>query len=118
MSETSAIVSPLLKLLQAWPGISARRNTPGGSKRKGHWVSSGTVEGTPDITGILAPHGRAFAIECKMPKTGRLSPAQQQWADEFVQLGGYYACIGTVVHGIEFIKVWQRKENEKSRLSA
>jgi len=116
MSETSSIVSPLLKLLQAWPGVSAQRNHQGGSSRRGQWIRTASKDkGRPDITGVIAPHGRAFSIECKMPKTGRISDDQKKWRDNFEQLGGFYAIITTVSQGVGWIRYWQDKEQQRKQ---
>ena len=47
------------------------------------------VEGQTDISGILAPTGRAVGIEVKAAD-GRTSPAQDRWREMFVRQGGIY----------------------------
>lgn len=44
------------------------------------------LNGVPDILGIL-PNGKFLGIEVKRPKTGKVSPDQQEFIDRAVSLG-------------------------------
>lgn len=47
------------------------------------------IKGSPDILGIVGPHGRALGIEVKTG-VGRLSPQQKAWRRVFEAKGGLY----------------------------
>ena len=111
MSETSSITTPLLKLLQAWPGVLAWRNNSGvmGARH----IRFGLGIGSPDIVGILAPTGRMFGLECKVSRSGIISKAQAAWASDFENAGGLWMCIVTVIQGVDIVKHWQRGEQQR-----
>ena len=118
MSETSSITSPLLKLLQAWPGVLAWRNNSGTAPRRngrGGRLTYGLGTGSPDIVGIIAPTGRMFGLECKVSRGGVISKAQASWASDFEIQGGLWLCIVTVEQGFDIVKCWQRGEQQRKR---
>ena len=47
------------------------------------------VCGQPDITGIIGPNGRYFAVECKTGK-GKQTPDQAAWQAKVESMGGKY----------------------------
>lgn len=64
------------------------------------------MPGVSDLIGILpsnpdqCPSGRFLAIECKRPKGGRLSEAQEQFLARVNELGG----VGIVVDSLESLE--------------
>ena len=60
----------------------------------GHDVSRvryGLAAGSSDLVGVLAPHGRWFALELKTA-SGRVTPEQTQWLSLVRRMGGF-ACV-------------------------
>jgi hypothetical protein len=53
---------------------------------------AGLGEGTPDLVGILPPHGRTFAIEAKAA-TGRVSPEQVRCHKRWRAAGAFVAVV-------------------------
>lgn len=84
MSETSAVVRPLLDALEA-AGVYADRNQAGKVKVRGGWMQLHKA-GTPDVGGHLEPSGRAYFVECKLGK-GKERESQQAWREMAVARG-------------------------------
>lgn len=61
----------------------------------GRSYRAGLVPGAADLIGVLAPHGRLFALEVKTA-TGRISPEQKLWASLVRDHGGFVATIRSV----------------------
>jgi hypothetical protein len=64
MSETSEIVTPLVRAINEIPGCWALRVNSGRVAVRRGWLHL-APENTPDIIGHI--RGRHFAIECKVP---------------------------------------------------
>ncbi|WNA15555.1 hypothetical protein [Acinetobacter phage HFM1] len=60
------------------------------------------VKITPEMVGSYI--GVACAMEFKVPKTGRLSEDQKNWARKFSECGGKYAVIRSPDEAKEFIE--------------
>lgn len=71
------------------PGLKLWRHNVGAAKDKRGALIRFGMAGQPDIMGVLGPHGRFVAIECKSP-TGRIGPAQANWRAAFEPLGILY----------------------------
>jgi len=54
----------------------------------------GHKAGTPDITGFIAPYGRAFGIELKVGKNGQ-TDSQKVYEARSKELGGVYFVVRT-----------------------
>ena len=76
MSETSAVVTPLIDALLS-VGIYADRYNAGRVPTRNGWVHLHRA-GTLDVGGELHG-GRAFYVECKIAK-GKLRETQVEWA--------------------------------------
>ncbi len=86
MSETSAVVKPILDYC-AKSGIMAfRRNVAGVRKMRGSWVKLG-VKGQADIWLILKG-GRHGECECKLPGE-ELNEDQKQWLEDCARQGAF-----------------------------
>lgn len=60
-------------------GVMVLRNNVGVAKMPGGFVRYGLGVGSPDLVGIVPPHGRFIGIEVKRPKKSRIGKAQEQW---------------------------------------
>lgn len=79
----------ILAYLETRADVWCARSNTGAAHFGSAFVKFG-VSGAPDIQGLMAPHGRAMAVECKREKGGGLSEAQIRWRDNFVAFGGLY----------------------------
>ncbi len=84
----SAVVSACLVALSAQPGVRVFRNNTGAIKMDHRMVRFG-LAGSADILGIIAPHGRVLAVECKSA-TGRQSKQQSIFQRVIERHGGLY----------------------------
>ena len=81
------------------PDIRLWRNNSGLFwTRNGQRVRA-SVEGAPDLIGLMLPQGRFLGIECKS-LTGRLSPVQKAFGEMIVRMGGLY-CVARSVNDVE-----------------
>jgi hypothetical protein len=76
-------------------GIFHWRMSVGAVKIGKRFVRFG-VPGLPDFIGVC-PGGRFLGVECKAPKTGRLTQLQARFLDKVNELGG----VGIVVDGVD-----------------
>lgn len=71
-------------------------------------VIQSAPNGTPDLLGVLAPHGRALAIEVKAPK-GRQREEQQAFQRAWEARGGLYILARSVDDVLS--RIDQKEEN-------
>lgn len=90
MKEETSIQNAIIKKLTEYqPNIVFWRNNTGVLIDKtGRPVRFGLV-GSADIIGIIAPHGRWLAIECKTA-TGKQRPEQKNFEAMIKKMGGVY----------------------------
>ncbi len=105
MSETSAIVKPILDYCEQSGILAWRNNTAGVRKIHGSYINLGKA-GMPDILGVLRG-GRAFACECKLPGE---EPDEKQtaWLRGFALVGGFAFWVTSLDEFIEAIDKAQR----------
>lgn len=88
------------------PGVRVVRNTTGFDERAR--ARYGLGKGGADLVGIVAPFGRAIAIEVKAPGA-RTDPAhakrQEAWRLAFMRLGGF-ACVAMSVEDADAFVRW------------
>jgi hypothetical protein len=99
-SETASVTAPLLKALNAIPGVHFTRINSGGYRGR----TIGAPEGTPDLMGSV--NGKAAVIETKAPG-GKLSKPQREWYQAHGHLY-LYGIATSVVDGVELVKGWMR----------
>ena len=104
MSETSDIVTPTLKAIARLGCIAWRVNSGG---RRGRVTLA--PAGTPDILGVLAPSGRLFGLEAKLPG-GKPTEAQRAWHAAAIRDGVRVAVVHSVEEAIRTVTEWQRQE--------
>lgn len=79
------------EILSAWgasPHLRIWRQNTGVAQMAGRSVRFGTP-GTPDILGLMLPHGRMLGIECKSAR-GRQSEEQRSFERMMKAFGGLY----------------------------
>lgn len=81
----SIVLDGYLRYLEARQIYHWRNNTGAVQIAPGRFMRFGKV-GSSDILGIL-PGGRLLCVECKAPKSGRLSPEQKQFLADVRELG-------------------------------
>ena len=91
------LTSRVIKALNQIPGVIAWRRSVG---RRGH-IKFG-ITGEADCQGVIAPHGRMWAIELKMPG-GERSSEQVAWAESVIALGVPYLCTESYDEAIAFV---------------
>ncbi len=91
------LTSHVLKALNQIPGVKAVRRSVG---RRGY-IKFGET-GEADVQGVVAPLGRAFAIELKMPGQ-EPDPHQVVWAAQVVALGVTYGVATSVQEALEVV---------------
>lgn len=104
MSETSDIVTPALKAIARLGCIAWRVNSGG---RRGRVTLA--KAGTPDILGVLAPSGRLFGLEAKMPGK-KPTDVQRAWHETAIASGVRIAVVHSVAEAVEVVREWQRQE--------
>lgn len=104
MSETSDIVTPTLKAIARLGCIAWRVNSGG---RRGRVTLA--KAGTPDILGVLAPSGRLFGLEAKMPGK-KPTEVQRAWHEAAIASGVRIAVVHSVAEAVEVVREWQRQE--------
>lgn len=82
------------------PDLTLWRNNTGGVETTGRGgrdrlVRYGLCRGSADLVGILGPHGRLLALECKTA-TGRTTPEQDLFLDLVRSRGGFAAVVRSV----------------------
>lgn len=92
MSETSEIVTPLVKAINAIPDCFALRVNAGKVAVRGGWMHL-APEDTADIIGHV--RGRFFAFECKVP--GKKPDAGQE---AFLERQGRAGCLVAAVTSV------------------
>lgn len=68
-------------------GAVVWRNNQGRIHKGGRMIVFGLGKGSGDLIGITV-FGRFLSIECKLPKTGRVSDDQKDWRDMINGRGG------------------------------
>lgn len=107
MSETSDIVTPALKALKRLNVIAWRMNSGG---RRGRVTLA--PAGTPDILGVLAPSGRLFGLEAKLPG-GKPTPVQAEWHARAQGSGVLVATIHSAADAVRVVTEWQQRERSE-----
>ncbi len=88
MSET-ALVKAILLHIGSRPDVRVYRNNTGCLiDDRGRPVKFGLI-GSADIIGLIAPHGRFLAIECKT-QSGKQSDQQRKYQQMIESMGGIY----------------------------
>lgn len=101
MSETSSIVTPLIKALNAVPGVFAHRVFTGtAAVRRGYL--HGAEKGTPDIH--VTVRGMSLWFEAKAPKGGRVSPEQLEQHERLRRAGARVEVVTSVAEGIAVVR--------------
>jgi len=93
MSETSEIVGPAIKALNAIPGVVAYRVFTGKAKVRGGYVN-GAPEGFPDIGVVI--RGRPIYLEAKLEAGGITSLEQLKMHDRLRRAGAEVHLIKSV----------------------
>lgn len=75
--------------------LALYRNQVGHCAVDGRHITYGLGKGSPDLVGILAPHGRWFCLEIKTER-GRVSDEQAMWHDCARRRGAYVAVVRSV----------------------
>lgn len=93
-------VAQLLAIYQAQGKLQFQKNYNGGrfDPKRGVYLlpkGAGRVEGVPDFTCSVAPHGRTVHLECKAG-TGRQTEAQKTFQRTAVLVGARYIVIRSV----------------------
>lgn len=108
MTETSSITNPLIRALNAIPGVKSGRANAGSPVFR----YKGAEPGTPDIYGCA--NGRAFLIECKDPegKTSKARAATQRRVQgEWAAAGAaVFPNVQSVAEGLALIRALMRSE--------
>ena len=89
------------------PDLALFRNQVGTVCVDGRWIKHGIGVGSPDLIGILAPHGRWFCLEIKSP-TGRVSAEQSQWHMMARGKGAHVAVVRSVDEALEELEKCRR----------
>ena len=97
MSETSDIVTPALKAIARLGCIAWRVNSGG---RRGRVTLA--KAGTPDILGVLAPSGRLFGLEAKLPGK-KPTDVQRAWHETAIASGVRIAVVHSVAEAVEVV---------------
>lgn len=71
------------------------------------------ARGVPDRI-VIAPGGRAMAVELKRPSGGRLSPAQKRWRDDLADRGVNWLLVRDRA-GVESVALWVRASADDIR---
>ncbi len=82
-----SVLERVLTALRSQPGVWAMRNTVGGTRTVGGYVTYGLGTGSPDIVAIVAPHGRWVCCEVKRPKASEPTEEQLEWIARARSLG-------------------------------
>lgn len=98
------ILRAILKRLGTEPDLRIFRNTVGFTKEGSRSIAYGLGKGSPDLVGILAPHGRWFALEVKSA-TGTLRKEQRVWLGMIRALGGHAAVVRSVEDAVYELNV-------------
>lgn len=107
----ATIESQIREALGALPDVRLWLNEVGVDElRTGRWIHYGLANGSADLIGMLAPHGRFLSIEVKKPG-GRVRSDQFAWAKMIVAAGGFAALVRGVDDAIEAIEAARRGES-------
>ncbi len=82
-----SVLARVIAALKAQPGVHAMRNSVGGTRTVGGYVTYGLGTGSPDIVCIVAPMGRWVCIEVKRPKDSDAEEHQLAWLERARSLG-------------------------------
>ncbi len=99
-TKESPVVKAVLVYLYHRPDVIAWRNNTGAYKtEEGQYIRYG-YKGSADILGVIAPHGRFLAVECKgVDEKGRLQKQtddQKHFQQEVEAKGGLYILAGCI----------------------
>ena len=97
MNEKSSVTNPLRKAIEARGHVAM----------KYHGSVYG-VKGHSDIYGFLAPSGRAFFIECKVPGK-KPTPEQAAFLERMERTGAFANWVDSVDGGVALIEYWATK---------
>lgn len=103
--KEAAVLRDVKRTLDVLGILYIRNNSGAVQVRPGKFMSFGSP-GSADIIACTRG-GRFLAIECKAPKTGRMSELQRDWLDKVNTMGG----IGIVVDSVKSLHE-QLKEAE------
>lgn len=98
------LTSAFLKAANQIPGVMANRRSVG---RRGY-IKFG-ISGEADCQGWVAPNGKGWAVEFKMPG-GERSPEQVAWALSVQAVGVAYLCTESYDEALEFVRAIVRQE--------
>lgn len=101
MSET-AIVHGCLLALNRLAGVRAWRNNSGAVRIDTAFVRFG-CPGSPDVIGLIYPHGRFLGVECKTEK-GRQSDQQKRFQMMLTKHGGIYILCRSVDECLSLVR--------------
>lgn len=100
----STIQSEIRRVVGALPYVRLWRNNTGQIKdSRGVPVTFGLCKGSSDLIGIVAPHGRLLAIECKSPD-GQVRPEQVMFIELVRKFGGVAGVARSVDEALELVK--------------
>lgn len=95
----------ILLAFTGWRDVRIWRINAGGRPgESGGWVK-GAPPGHPDLTGFLAPHGRWFGLEVKVP-TGKQSDQQRAFQAAADGRGALYAVVRSVEEATTAVRGW------------
>lgn len=103
MNTETRLMLSIREALIATGRVLLWRNNVGRYKRGKHWIQYGLGVGSPDLVGILRPHGRMFAIEVKTPK-GEESHEQSCWQGAARQAGAIVATVRSVDEAMALLR--------------
>ena len=96
------IQAQIIRRFGAIPSIRIWRSNSGAAKNAAGRLVRFNFKGYPDITGLIAPHGRALFIEVKSP-TGRQTEEQKMFQRIAEKYGALYILarsVGDVSRGL------------------
>lgn len=70
----------------------------------GYLKSLGLLPGAADL--LFWRGGKSYAMEIKAPG-GRLSPAQKEFAERFIEAGGAYTTVSNIEQAITVLRTWR-----------
>jgi hypothetical protein len=105
MSKPETYLSKAIReALEVFPSVYAMRVNSGRVKVRGGYYQ-GAPNGTPDIIGYIAPRGRMFGLEVKMPKSSE-NDAQTEWHTTHAARGVYVATVRSVAEAVAVVQAW------------
>jgi hypothetical protein len=94
-------------------GAYVERINSGKVKVRGGWMH-GLKEGSPDLRGYIAPTGRAYYLEVKLPGE-KPKPEQLAWKATHEKRGALHAFVTSVPDAVAVMSGWSFAERDASR---